>query len=57
MAKDKLEDQEKENKFRLVCHGCTNDALLSTNNMSGIVVTCQHCGLEQVAKEENYIVL
>lgn len=48
---------EIENKFRYVCHGCTNNALFSPKNTIGITIVCPHCGKEQAAKEENYIAL
>lgn len=44
-------------RYRYVCHGCTNDALTSSNQMVGITVTCMHCGMIQVTKAENWLSL
>lgn len=44
-------------KFKFVCHGCTQDALFSTSLMHDIQLTCPHCGLQQVAKPENWVIL
>lgn len=45
------------NKYRYVCEGCTNNAMLSTNAPAGLKITCAHCGKEQVTKSENFIAL
>lgn len=44
-------------QWRYVCHGCTNDALVSTNRMVGIVVSCQVCKKQQITVAENWLPL
>lgn len=44
-------------KYRYACHGCTQVALVSTNCMVDVMITCQFCGLAQIAKPENWLPL
>lgn len=43
--------------WRYVCHGCTNDAVVSSNQMVDVVITCMVCGKAQIAKPENWLPL
>lgn len=50
-------NEEKPFKFRYACEGCTGVALRSTNTMTGVKISCQNCGKEQITKAENYLVV
>ncbi len=49
--------QDLKPKYSYQCHGCTNVADLTYDCLVGVSILCQHCGMSQKAKAENYIAL
>lgn len=52
----RIEVQKSAQQVRYVCHGCTKPAAYDSRSHTG-TVTCPHCGLTQVCKLENWILM
>lgn len=42
--------------YRYVCDGCTNTALVTSNKMVGVIITCVFCGKQQITRIENFVI-